>query len=82
MYCFCILEHFLVGGKVAKLSPTAMRWLKPLSQGHFRKIFELLSKKWDFDQLDTYIKLYHLNYPKLVSLKPLQLRCQILYQII
>ena len=60
-----------LGVKVAKLTRAATRWLKPLPQGSFIKIFQLLSSKWDFDQLNTHIKLYHLNYPKLLRLKPL-----------
>ncbi len=49
---------------MAKLIRAVTRWLKPLYQSSFR-IFQFLSEKWDFDKLNTYIKLYHLNYPKM-----------------
>jgi len=52
-----------------------------LTQREFHKIFQLLSAKGDFEQLDTQLKLYHLNRAEFCSLKPLWLRYQMLYQI-
>jgi hypothetical protein len=44
------------------------------TQREFQKSFSTFTRKWDFDQLDAHLKLYHLNLTDFYSLKPSWLR--------